>query len=169
VIISLCRNPDGLLWAGDTAQTISIGSTFTFKQLGASVYRYQVCNPDSGAHYNAQLTASAEIDPSPAWNSPSARRLSASRQLSFSWWYRRMCQRHNPVVATVSRCNRCFATRGGSRRKGAPQVFPWRYFQRAEFLPFVHVSELKPLLVTHISTNVFSSGQLSKLGHNQCM
>jgi hypothetical protein len=43
VIISLCRNPDGLLWAGDTAQTISIGSTFTFKQLGASVYKYQVC------------------------------------------------------------------------------------------------------------------------------
>ena len=43
VIISLCRNPDGFLWAGDTAQTISIGSTFTFKQLGASVYRYQVC------------------------------------------------------------------------------------------------------------------------------
>jgi len=41
LIISLCRNPDGLLWAGDTAQTISIGSTFTFKQLGASVYRYQ--------------------------------------------------------------------------------------------------------------------------------
>ena len=27
VIISLCRNPDSLLWAGDTAQTISIGST----------------------------------------------------------------------------------------------------------------------------------------------
>ncbi|KAI9510706.1 hypothetical protein F5148DRAFT_1177323 [Russula earlei] len=41
LIISLCRNPDGLLWAGDTAQTISVGSTFTFKQLGASVYRYQ--------------------------------------------------------------------------------------------------------------------------------
>jgi len=44
VIISLCRNPDGFLWAGDTAQTISIGSTFTFKKLGASVYRYQVCD-----------------------------------------------------------------------------------------------------------------------------
>ncbi|KAI0247856.1 hypothetical protein BJV78DRAFT_1285222 [Lactifluus subvellereus] len=41
MIISLCRNPDGLLWAGDTAQTISIGSTFSFTQLGASVYRYQ--------------------------------------------------------------------------------------------------------------------------------
>ncbi|KAH8981163.1 hypothetical protein EDB86DRAFT_3051652, partial [Lactarius hatsudake] len=41
LIISLCRNPDGFLWAGDTAQTISIGSTFSFKQLGAFVYRYQ--------------------------------------------------------------------------------------------------------------------------------
>ncbi len=42
VIISLCRNPDGFLWAGDTAQTISIGSTFSFKELGAFIYRYQV-------------------------------------------------------------------------------------------------------------------------------
>ncbi|KAH9016161.1 hypothetical protein EDB85DRAFT_1898307 [Lactarius pseudohatsudake] len=41
LIVSLCRNPDGFLWAGDTAQTISIGSTFSFKQLGAFVYRYQ--------------------------------------------------------------------------------------------------------------------------------
>ncbi|KAH8984685.1 hypothetical protein EDB92DRAFT_1470073 [Lactarius akahatsu] len=41
LIISLCRNPDGFLWAGDTAQTISIGSTFSFKELGAFVYRYQ--------------------------------------------------------------------------------------------------------------------------------
>ncbi|KAH9075547.1 hypothetical protein EDB83DRAFT_2312005 [Lactarius deliciosus] len=41
VIISLCRNPDGFLWAGDTAQTISIGSTFSFRELGAFVYRYQ--------------------------------------------------------------------------------------------------------------------------------
>ncbi|KAH9005755.1 hypothetical protein EDB86DRAFT_2843047 [Lactarius hatsudake] len=41
LIISLCRNPDGFLWAGDTAQTISIGSTFSFRELGAFVYRYQ--------------------------------------------------------------------------------------------------------------------------------
>ncbi|KAI9453668.1 hypothetical protein BJY52DRAFT_1396510, partial [Lactarius psammicola] len=41
LIVSLCRNPDGFLWAGDTAQTISIGSTFSFKQLGSFVYRYQ--------------------------------------------------------------------------------------------------------------------------------
>ncbi|KAH8979762.1 P-loop containing nucleoside triphosphate hydrolase protein [Lactarius hatsudake] len=41
LIVSLCRNPDGFLWAGDTAQTISIGSAFSFKELGAFVYRYQ--------------------------------------------------------------------------------------------------------------------------------
>ncbi|KAH9009229.1 hypothetical protein EDB84DRAFT_1584162 [Lactarius hengduanensis] len=41
LIVSLCRNPDGFLWAGDTAQTISVGSAFSFKELGAFVYRYQ--------------------------------------------------------------------------------------------------------------------------------
>ncbi|KAH9065001.1 hypothetical protein EDB87DRAFT_1756197 [Lactarius vividus] len=41
LIVSLCRNPDGFLWAGDTAQTVSIGSAFSFKELGAFVYRYQ--------------------------------------------------------------------------------------------------------------------------------
>ena len=46
VIVSLCRNPDGFLWAGDTAQTISIGSTFRFNELGAFIYRYQACNSE---------------------------------------------------------------------------------------------------------------------------
>ena len=46
VIVSLCRNPDGFLWAGDTAQTISVGSTFSFRELGAFVYRYQVCDSE---------------------------------------------------------------------------------------------------------------------------
>ncbi|KAI0258663.1 hypothetical protein BC834DRAFT_696808 [Gloeopeniophorella convolvens] len=41
LLISLCRNQNGFLWAGDTAQTISVGSTFTFTQLGAAVWRYQ--------------------------------------------------------------------------------------------------------------------------------
>jgi hypothetical protein len=65
VIVSLCRNPDGFLWAGDTAQTISIGSTFSFKELGAFVYRYQVCN--SEVLYE-KLTIFSEINPSSAWN-----------------------------------------------------------------------------------------------------
>jgi len=30
------------MWAGDTAQTISVGSVFTFDQLGAMIYRYYV-------------------------------------------------------------------------------------------------------------------------------
>ncbi|KAH9178813.1 hypothetical protein EDB89DRAFT_1842811, partial [Lactarius sanguifluus] len=46
VTVSLCRNPDGFLWAGDTVQTIYIWSTFGFKELGAFVYRYQVRDSD---------------------------------------------------------------------------------------------------------------------------
>ncbi|KAL5495715.1 hypothetical protein ACEPAI_1179 [Sanghuangporus weigelae] len=38
---SLCRNPHGLFWAGDTAQTISIGSSFRFNDLKASLYDYE--------------------------------------------------------------------------------------------------------------------------------
>ncbi|KAH7911824.1 hypothetical protein BJ138DRAFT_1005801 [Hygrophoropsis aurantiaca] len=37
----LCRNPDGLFWAGDTAQTISAGSSFRFDDLKAFLYRIE--------------------------------------------------------------------------------------------------------------------------------
>ncbi|KAG2085197.1 uncharacterized protein F5147DRAFT_794237 [Suillus discolor] len=37
----LCRNPDGLFWAGDTAQTISAGSSFRFDDLKAFLYRVE--------------------------------------------------------------------------------------------------------------------------------
>ncbi|CAL1697343.1 unnamed protein product [Somion occarium] len=38
---TLCRNPDGLFWAGDTAQTISAGSSFRFNDLKAFLYRVE--------------------------------------------------------------------------------------------------------------------------------
>ncbi|KAG2034062.1 hypothetical protein BDR03DRAFT_993883 [Suillus americanus] len=41
VLRRLCRNPDGLFWAGDTAQTISAGSSFRFNELKAFVYRME--------------------------------------------------------------------------------------------------------------------------------
>ncbi|KAG1862479.1 P-loop containing nucleoside triphosphate hydrolase protein [Suillus tomentosus] len=37
----LCRNPDGLFWTGDTAQTISAGSSFRFDDLKAFLYNEQ--------------------------------------------------------------------------------------------------------------------------------
>ncbi|KAH7926210.1 hypothetical protein BV22DRAFT_1063475 [Leucogyrophana mollusca] len=37
----LCKNPDGLFWAGDTAQTISAGSSFRFDDLKAFLYRVE--------------------------------------------------------------------------------------------------------------------------------
>ncbi|KAF8816728.1 hypothetical protein BYT27DRAFT_7237858 [Phlegmacium glaucopus] len=41
---SLCRNPNGLFWAGDTAQTISAGSSFRFDELKAFLYRIEKRN-----------------------------------------------------------------------------------------------------------------------------
>lgn len=42
VLRLLCRNPDGLFWAGDTAQTISVGSAFRFDDLKSFLYRVEV-------------------------------------------------------------------------------------------------------------------------------
>ncbi|KAH7885020.1 hypothetical protein F5I97DRAFT_1811384, partial [Phlebopus sp. FC_14] len=37
----MCQNPDGLFWAGDTAQTISAGSAFRLDDLKAFLYRIE--------------------------------------------------------------------------------------------------------------------------------
>jgi len=41
VLRTLCSNPDGLFWAGDTAQTLSIGSSFRFNDLKAFLHRVE--------------------------------------------------------------------------------------------------------------------------------
>lgn len=38
---SLCSNPNGLFWAGDTAQTISVGSSFRFNDLKAFLFHVE--------------------------------------------------------------------------------------------------------------------------------
>ncbi|KAG8960069.1 hypothetical protein FRC00_000926 [Tulasnella sp. 408] len=47
VLRSLCQNPHGLFVAGDTAQTISLGSAFRFNELKAFLYRLEVKNISS--------------------------------------------------------------------------------------------------------------------------
>ncbi|THH29326.1 hypothetical protein EUX98_g4867 [Antrodiella citrinella] len=41
ILRSICRNPNGLFWAGDTAQTISAGSSFKFNELKAFQWRLE--------------------------------------------------------------------------------------------------------------------------------
>ncbi|KAF8336966.1 P-loop containing nucleoside triphosphate hydrolase protein [Cantharellus anzutake] len=41
----LCPNPHGHFWGGDTAQTISVGSSFRFEDLKALVYLEELNNP----------------------------------------------------------------------------------------------------------------------------
>ncbi|KAJ7222624.1 hypothetical protein GGX14DRAFT_558715 [Mycena pura] len=38
---SICHNGNGLFWAGDTAQTISVGSSFRFNELKAFLFRIE--------------------------------------------------------------------------------------------------------------------------------
>ncbi|OBZ79120.1 TPR and ankyrin repeat-containing protein 1 [Grifola frondosa] len=52
VLRSICRNPNGLFWAGDTAQTISVGSAFRFNDLKAFLYRVEEAN--AGPHAESQ-------------------------------------------------------------------------------------------------------------------
>ncbi|KAG0703072.1 hypothetical protein DFH29DRAFT_804090 [Suillus ampliporus] len=49
VLRRLCRNSDGLFWAGDTAQAISAGSSFRFNDLKAFVYRMEQQNNSARA------------------------------------------------------------------------------------------------------------------------
>lgn len=37
----MCKNSSGLFWAGDTAQTISAGSSFRFEELKAFLFRIE--------------------------------------------------------------------------------------------------------------------------------
>ncbi|KAI0297517.1 hypothetical protein B0F90DRAFT_1819257 [Multifurca ochricompacta] len=48
---AICRNPNGQFWAGDTAQTISVGSSFRFDDLKAFLYR----NEEQLKHQFAQM------------------------------------------------------------------------------------------------------------------
>lgn len=41
VLRTICSNPQGLFWAGDTAQTISVGSSFRFNDLKAFLHRVE--------------------------------------------------------------------------------------------------------------------------------
>ncbi|KAG9016355.1 hypothetical protein FRB90_003160 [Tulasnella sp. 427] len=54
---SLCHNPHGLFFAGDTAQTISVGSAFRFSELKAFLYRLERDDP------NVKTGRRREIDP----------------------------------------------------------------------------------------------------------
>ena len=42
VLRDLCPNPHGHFWGGDTAQTISFGSSFRLEDLKALVHRQEV-------------------------------------------------------------------------------------------------------------------------------
>ncbi|KAI8983190.1 hypothetical protein BD414DRAFT_515715 [Trametes punicea] len=55
VLRTLCPNPHGMFWAGDTAQTISAGSAFRFSELKAFLFRFGQAIPRSPASASSSL------------------------------------------------------------------------------------------------------------------
>ncbi|KAI5986328.1 hypothetical protein EDD15DRAFT_2373322 [Pisolithus albus] len=53
----LCSNPEGLFWAGDTAQTISPGSSFRFDDLRAFLHRIEMDQASSSHIVREQAVA----------------------------------------------------------------------------------------------------------------
>ncbi|KAF8598550.1 P-loop containing nucleoside triphosphate hydrolase protein [Ceratobasidium sp. AG-I] len=54
---SLCSNPDGSYWCGDTAQTINVGSSFRIKELKAFIYQDLYPKQKSLNHKSTKATA----------------------------------------------------------------------------------------------------------------
>ncbi|KAJ7671910.1 hypothetical protein B0H17DRAFT_1141332 [Mycena rosella] len=54
----LCQNANGLFWAGDTAQTISVGSSFRFNELKAFLFRIEERRQRKHPELGFQPTAS---------------------------------------------------------------------------------------------------------------
>ena len=115
VLRMLCRNPDGLFWAGDTAQTISAGSSFRFKDLKAFLHRVEVSNISRLRHSRMiQIpydTATQAIDPAGRLgeaNINPSEGISFGGQLSLSRRHRQLCphrrQAHFIFLALLDRC-----------------------------------------------------------------
>lgn len=71
VLRNLCRNPDGLFWAGDTAQTISVGSSFRFNDLKSFLYRLEVRSVSHGIWLTAHVRLQTSMAGSPCSPPPS--------------------------------------------------------------------------------------------------
>ena len=108
VLRTLCRNPHGMFWAGDTAQTISVGSAFRFNDLKAFLYRYEEVR---GKRHACSFVA--ESVPTLGHCTRQLRQarptgvLPPRRQLPFTRWDCRLCiLRDRADYAVMASCDR---------------------------------------------------------------
>jgi hypothetical protein len=117
------------MWAGDTAQTISVESVFTFEQLGALIYRYYVrglllpnCVDVASTNLTIFLAINSDIQAAP-WP---ARNASIARESSVTWWHCQLCKCHLRSTAEISWRYRCLAARGGGYRERVARILSQR-------------------------------------------
>lgn len=116
VLRAICRNPDGQFWAGDTAQTISVGSSFRFDDLKAFLHR----NEASKGHHFQHICFELILDASGAFEAathsnvctPSTQVVPACHQLPLARRDSGVCAlSHSSYHKILAICNRHF-TRG---------------------------------------------------------
>ena len=105
VLWAICKNPDGFFWAGDTAQTISAGSSFRFDDLKAFMHRVEVCHLilafslcDTSAGFTECFLGKKPSDVSTDYQLSLARRYRQSGALH--------CAINLEVLAALRRCPR---------------------------------------------------------------
>jgi hypothetical protein len=90
VLRAICRNPDGQFWAGDTAQTISVGSSFRFDDLKAFLHRNEVrrLHKENTIHLklNFYITGKSKTAICRNDRAASAKIFPACHELPFTWW-----------------------------------------------------------------------------------
>ena len=130
VLRLLCRNADGLFWAGDTAQTISEGSSFRFNDLKSFMFRIEVSSTWSvdilwliRSFYAAKKYCIAKVLIRPSGTQV----VSTRHQLSLSRGYCILCAlgcRVNYCILAVR--NRHLTERRRCGRRVETGIFPWR-------------------------------------------
>ena len=175
VLRAICRNPDGQFWAGDTAQTISVGSSFRFDDLKAFLHRNEASflHNFGLAPLKLYLSATGKSETAICWNDyipftkvfPTchkfslARRDSKVRSLDHSSHYEilALCNRYlAPRERNCRRNQACFLQRLGPGQC-AIRIFPLRN----------SVSASCSFIQCFLSQ--FKSGQHIEFGAQQCI
>jgi hypothetical protein len=88
VLRAICRNPDGQFWAGDTAQTISVGSSFRFDDLKAFLHRNEASylHSKETIHLEPGFTGTSKTAICGNDRASSAKVFPACHELPFAWW-----------------------------------------------------------------------------------
>jgi hypothetical protein len=111
VLRAICRNPDGQFWAGDTAQTISVGSSFRFDDLKAFLHRNEasryIYQKNIHLKLGFDITGTSKSAICGKDRASSTKVFPACYELPLAWWDSEVCSldysAHHEILALRDR------------------------------------------------------------------